>query len=49
MRKDFEALPDFAKKELLDKLGAPGTPEREWWEAILLDFDSIPDAPPAIA
>ena len=49
MRKDFEALSDFAKKELLDKLGAPGTPEREWWEAILLDFDSIPDAPPTIA
>ena len=46
MRKDFESLPDFAKKRLLDMLGAPGTPEREWWENILLDFESIPDAPP---
>ena len=46
MRADFEALPDHAKKRLLDMLGAPGTPEREWWEAILLDFGSIPDAPP---
>ena len=49
MRADFEALPDFAKKCLLDMLGAPGTPERDWWESILLDFDSIPDAPPTMA
>ena len=46
---DFEAMPDFAKKMLLDMLGAPGTPEREWWESILLDFDSIPDSPPTMA
>ena len=46
MRADFETLPDFAKKRLLDMLGAPGTPERDWWERILLDLDSIPDAPP---
>ena len=47
MRADFESLPDFAKKKLLDMLGAPGTPEREWWEEILLDPESIPDAPPS--
>jgi len=46
MRADFESLPDFAKKKLLDMLGAPGTAEREWWERILLDLDSLPDAPP---
>lgn len=45
MRADFEALPDFAKAKLLDMLGAPGTPEREWWEEILLDFESLPNAP----
>lgn len=49
MRVDFESLPDFAKKKLLDMLGAPGTSEREWWERILLDFDSIPDSPPEMA
>ena len=49
MRADFEALPDFAKVKLLDMLGTPGTPEREWWERILLDLDSLPDAPPAEA
>ena len=43
---DFESMPDFMKKKLLDMLGAPGTPERSWWESILLDFDSIPDAHP---
>ena len=42
MRADFETLPDFAKKELLDMLGAPGTPEREWWENILLPLDKLP-------
>ena len=47
MRADFEALPDFAKARLMNMLAAPGTPERDWWERILLDFDSIPDAPPA--
>ncbi len=46
MRADFESLPDFAKKKLLDMLGAPGTPEREWWEDILLPIDELPDAPP---
>ena len=49
MRKDFESFPDFAKARLLDMLGAPGTPEREWWERILLDFDSLPDSPPETA
>ena len=49
MRADFESLPDFAKARLLDMLGAPGTPEREWWERILLDFDSLPDSPPETA
>lgn len=49
MRKDFESLPDFAKKSMLDLLGAPGTPEREWWERILLDLDSLPAAPPLTA
>lgn len=49
MRADFETLPDFAKKKLLDMLGAPGTPEREWWENILLPLDELPDAPPMIA
>ena len=49
MRADFESMPDFMKKKLLDMLGAPGTPERSWWESILLDFDSNPDAPPTIA
>ena len=48
MRAEFETLPDFAKPMLLDMLGAPGTPEREWWERILLDLDSLPDAPPEI-
>ena len=49
MRADFESLPDFARKRLLDMLGAPGTPERDWWERVLLDFDSLPDAPPETA
>jgi len=49
MRADFESLPDFAKKLLLDMLGKPGTPERDWWERILLDFDGIPDMPPSRA
>ena len=49
MRADLETLPDFEKKTLLDMLGAPGTPEREWWERILLDLDSIPDTPPETA
>ena len=49
MRADFESLPDFAKARLLDMLGAPGAQERDWWESILLDFDSIPDAPPLSA
>ena len=49
MRADFETLPDFAKKKLLDMLGAPGTPEREWWENILLPFDELPDAPSVTA
>ena len=49
MRADFNSLPDFAKPMLLDMLGAPGTPEREWWERILLDLDSLPDAPPETA
>lgn len=49
MRADFESLPDFAKARFLDMLGAPGTPEREWWERILLDFDSLPDSPPETA
>lgn len=47
MRADFNSLPSFAKVKLLDMLGAPGTSEREWWERILLDLDSLPDAPPA--
>ena len=46
---DFETLPDHAKKRLLDMLGTPGTPEREWWENILLPLDELPDAPPALA
>lgn len=46
MRADFEAMPHAAQLAMLDLLGAPGTPEREWWERILLDFDAIPDAPP---
>lgn len=46
MRADFEILPNHAKKRLLDMLGAPGTPEREWWENILLPLDELPDAPP---
>ena len=46
MRADFESLPDFAKKKLLDMLGAPGTPERKWWEDILLPIDELPDTPP---
>ena len=46
MRADFNELPDFAKLRLLEMLGAPGTPERAWWERILLDFDSLPDRPP---
>ena len=49
MRADFERLPDFAKKRLMDMLAAPGSPERDFWESILLDFDSIPDAPPVTA
>ena len=49
MRADFERLPDFAKKRLMDMLAAPGTPERDFWESILLDFDSLPDAPPMTA
>ena len=49
MRADFESLSDFAKARLLDMLGAPGAPERDWWVSILLDFDSIPDAPPLSA
>ena len=49
MRADFESLPDFAKKKLLDMLGAPGTSEREWWENILLPMDELPDAPPVLA
>ena len=49
MRADFESLPDFAKVRLLDMLGTPGSPERDFWERILLDFDSIPDAPPTVA
>lgn len=49
MRSDFEALPDFAKKKLLDMLGAPGTKERDWRERVLLDYDSIPDQPPVSA
>ncbi len=39
MRADFESLPDFAKKTLLDMLGAPGTSERKWWEVILLHHE----------
>lgn len=46
MRADFESLPDFAKKRFLDMLGAPGTSDRDWWERILLDFESIPDGAP---
>ena len=49
MRADFERLPDFAKKRLMDMLAAPGSPERDFWESILLGFDSIPDAPPVTA
>jgi len=49
MRADFETLPDHAKKRLLDMLGVPGTPEREWWENILLPLDELPDAPPAMS
>ena len=48
LRADFESMPAFMQKAMLDLLGTPGSPEREWWERILLDFDSIPDAPPAI-
>ena len=36
MRAEFEALPAPARGRLLDMLGAPGTPEREWWESVLL-------------
>lgn len=46
MRADFEAMPPAAQLAMLDLLGAPGTPEREWWERILLNLDAIPDAPP---
>ena len=46
MRADFESLPDFAKTRLLNMLGAPSTSERDWWEHILLNFNSLPDAPP---
>ena len=46
MRADFESLPDFAKVMFLDMLGAPGSPEREWWESILLNVESLPSAPP---
>lgn len=46
MRADFEGLPNYARKMLLDMLGAPGTEERDWWERILLDLDAIPDTPP---
>ena len=49
MRADFETLPDHAKKRLLDMLGTPGTPEREWWENILLPLDELPDAPPVMS
>lgn len=46
MKADFATMHPIMQKAMLDMLGAPGTPEREWWESILLDFDSIPDAPP---
>ena len=46
MRADFEAIPIAAQLAMLDLLGTPGTPEREWWERILLGLDAIPDAPP---
>ena len=49
MRADFEGLPDFAKKRLLDMLGMPEIPELDWQERILVDFDSLPDASPDFA
>lgn len=30
IRKDFETLPDFEKKRLLNMLGTSGNPKREW-------------------
>ena len=47
LRADFNSMTPFMQKAMLDMLGAPGSPERNWWERILLDFDSIPDEPPA--
>ena len=49
LRADFDAMPPIMQKTMLDMLGAPGSPERDWWERILLDFDSLPDTPPAMA
>ena len=47
MRERFAALPPEAKPRMLDLLGASGVEDREWWERILLNFDALPDSPPA--
>ena len=41
LREDFNSMPSAMQLRMLDMLGAPGTPERTWWEDILLDFDSL--------
>ena len=47
MRREFQSMPPGLQVRILDLLTARGSQSREWWERILLDFDSIPDSPPA--
>ena len=49
MKADFEALPEFAQKRLMEMLCASGVESRELWESILLGKTQPFGEPPAFA
>lgn len=49
MKADFETLPEFAQKRLMEMLCASGVESREFWEGILLGKAQPLGEPPAFA
>lgn len=45
MREDFAKLDEVAQTLLLDKLGASGYRDREWWRRMLMDESAEPGKP----
>ena len=49
MKADFDALPEFAQKRLMEMLCASGVESREFWEGILLGKAQPLGEPPVFA